>query len=231
MKPSTFLLRMAAALSVGVSCNALAVDTSGSAALTSDYVWRGSTQSQGDAAVQAGVRVAADNGLYAAVSGSSVEFAPETHASSELDFMLGWGRTLSDDWALDVNLLHYRYPSTTVDMNWTELNGTVTWRSNYWLSMGWSPEALGTDQDGLYTQLGARLPVNDRLRLEAMAGYYALQGAAGGGYAHGQLNAIWTLSAPLELRLSAHATDGNAKALFGDDHAGSRWEAALQAAF
>ncbi len=60
------------------------------------------------------------------VWGSNVEFAPETHASSELDFTVGWGKSLTDDWALDVNVLRYQYPSTTVDLNWTELNGTVT---------------------------------------------------------------------------------------------------------
>ena len=103
-----------------------AADFSGSAALTSDYVWRGSTQTHGDPAVQAGFKVAGDSGLYASIWGSSVEFAPETRASSELDFAFGWGESLSEDWAIDVNLLRYQYPSTTVDLNWTELNGTLT---------------------------------------------------------------------------------------------------------
>lgn len=211
--------------------SAAAQDVSGSAALTSDYVWRGSTQSHGDAAVQAGFKVAGESGFYASAWGSSVEFAPETHASSELDFTVGWGGQLSEDWALDANLLHYRYPSTKVDLNWTELNTTLTWKNNYWLSLGWSPEALGTTQDGLYSQLGARVPVNEQLRMEVMAGYYTLQDAPGGGYAHGQLSAIWAITAPLELRVSAHATDRHARDLFGDDFAGSRWEVALQGAF
>ncbi|WP_313398737.1 TorF family putative porin [Stenotrophomonas sp.] len=222
---STLLLGITATASVG------AQQLSGSAALTSDYVWRGSTQSQGDAAVQAGFRVAGDNGLYAAVSGSSVEFAPQTHASSELDFIVGWTGALGAELALDANLLHYRYPATTVDLNWTELNTTLTWKNNYWLSLGWSPQALGTHQDGLYSQLGARLPLTDTLRMEALAGYYRLQDAPGGGYAHGQLSAIWALAAPLELRLSAHTTDQHARALLGDDYAGSRWEVALQGSF
>lgn len=211
--------------------SAAAQDVSGSAALTSDYVWRGSTQSHGDAAVQAGFKVAGESGFYASAWGSSVEFAPETHASSELDFTVGWGGQLSEDWALDANLLHYRYPSTTVDLNWTELNTTLTWKNNYWLSLGWSPEALGTTQDGLYSQLGARVPLSEQLRMEVMAGYYTLHDAPGGGYAHGQVSAIWAITAPLELRVSAHATDRHARDLFGDDFAGSRWEVALQGAF
>ena len=231
MKRSRSSLYFAAFVAITASANALAIDTSGSAALTSDYVWRGSTQSQGDAAVQAGFRISGDSGVYAAVSGSSVEFAPETQASSELDFIVGWNGKLADDWALDANLLHYRYPATTVDLNWTELNTTLTWKDNYWLSMGWSPEALGTSQDGLYTQLGARLPLSPQLRLEAAAGWYQLQDAVGGGYAHAQVSAIWAVAAPIELRLSGHFTDRNARDLFGEKAAGTRWEAAVQASF
>lgn len=231
MKRSRSSLYFVAFVALTASANALALDTSGSAALTSDYVWRGSTQSQGDAAVQAGFRVTGASGFYASAWGSNVEFAPETHASSELDFVVGWNGKLADDWALDANLLHYRYPATTVDLNWTELNTTLTWKDNYWLSLAWSPEALGTKQDGLYTQLGARMPLSSQLRLEAAAGWYQLQDAVGGGYAHGQVNAIWAVAAPIELRLSGHFTDQHARDLFGDQAAGTRWEAAVQASF
>ncbi|WP_235570008.1 TorF family putative porin [Lysobacter sp. Root916] len=203
----------------------------GNAALTTDYVWRGTTQTQGDPAAQAGFKFAGDSGFYGSVWGSNVEFAPSTHASSELDFTLGWAGKLSEDWALDVNVLHYRYPSTTVDLNWTELNGTLTYADNYWLSLGYSNEALGSRDSGVYTQLGAKFPINDKFRLEAAAGYYYLDDVYNESYAHGQLSAVWAIKAPLELRLTAHATDSGAKKIFGDDYAGDRIEAALQASF
>jgi len=214
--------------------HAHAATLGGSAALTSDYVWRGTTQTQGDPAVQAGFKFASDSGWYASAWGSNVEFAPELHASSELDFTAGWAGALGDAWALDVNVLHYRYPSTTADLNWTELNGTVTWDARYWMSLGYSPEALGSDESGTYAQLGARFPVNDAFRVEAVAGYYFLDDVYDESYAHGQLSAIWTVNAsalPVELRLTAHGTDSGAKRIFGDDLAGSRIEAAVQASF
>lgn len=209
---------------------------SGSAALTSDYVWRGSSQSQGDPAAQAGFKAAHRSGFYASVWGSGVEFAPETHASSELDFTVGWAGKIAPDWALDLNVLHYRYPSTTVDLNWTELNGTATYRDNYWLSLAYSNEALGSKDRGLYSQLGARFPVNDRLRFEAAVGHYFLDDVYDRSYSHGQLSAIWAFKAPdakpkVEARLTAHATDRNAERIFGDSLAGSRVEAAIQASF
>jgi len=232
---SIFLRAALSACAVlGFAAGAQAATFSGNAALTSDYVWRGTTQTQGDPAVQAGFKLAGDSGWYASAWGSNVEFAPELHASSELDFTAGWAGSLGNAWTLDVNALHYRYPSTTADLNWTELNATLGYDSRYWLSMGFSPEALGSDDSGTYTQLGARFPVNDAFRIEAVAGYYFLDDVYAESYAHGQLSAIWMLdtsAVPVELRLTAHDTDTGAKRIFGDELAGSRIEAAMQASF
>jgi uncharacterized protein (TIGR02001 family) len=225
-------LRAAAALSLAlvITAPAYAATVGGSAALTTDYVWRGTTQTQGDPAVQVGFKASADNGLYGAVWGSNVEFAPETRASSELDVTVGWSGNVAEDWALDVNLTHYRYPSTTVDLNWTEAIGTLTWKQNYWAQLGYSTEALATDEAGIYAQVGAKLPLNEQVRLEAAAGYYWLDDAYDDSYAHAQLGAVWAFKAPFELRVTAHATDSSARDLF-PGLAGSRVEAALQAAF
>lgn len=227
------VLPLAVGALVGATSTTQAVTFNGNATLTTDYVWRGSTQSDGDPAAQAGFKVSGDSGFYASVWGSSIRFAPELDASTELDFALGWSRTLSDDWAVDIDVLRYHYPGTTVDLDWTELDGTLTWRKNYWFSAGWSDEALGYDHGGLYTQLGARFPLDDRFRLEVMLSHYFLgrDVVAKSGYSHAQVNAIWTFHAPFELRLSGHATDRHAKAIFGDAYAGSRVEAALQASF
>jgi uncharacterized protein (TIGR02001 family) len=216
-----------------LSAQAQAAEWSGNATLTTDYVWRGSTQTQGDPAVQAGIKVSGASGVYASVWGSNVAFAPGTGADTELDVTFGWGKTVHDDWAVDVNLLRYWYPSTSTDLDWTELNATLTWKGRYWASLGYSDQALGYDADGMYALVGAAFPVNDRLRIEAGAAHYVLDDAvvASSGYSHGWLSAVWTVQGPVEARLTAHATDGNARAIFGDDYAGRRLEAALQASF
>lgn len=230
--PAAFALAAVIGL---MSFGARAADVTGGMALTTDYVWRGTTQTQGDPAAQAWVKVAGDSGVYASVWGSNVEFAPEIRASSEFDFTLGWSRAFDDDWAVDVNLLHYRYPATTFDLNWTEINGTVTYAGNYWASLGYSNEVFGIEKTGVYALVGARFPVSDTLRFEAAVAHYALDDLDDDGrdddYAHGQLSAIWAFKAPFEARLTAHATDSKAKAFFGEAFAGDRIEAALQASF
>lgn len=218
------------ALILGLVPAAHAVQASGNAALLTDYVWRGTSQTQGDPAVQAGFKVAGDSGVYGMVWGSNVEFAPDTHASSELDLIVGWSGALGDSFALDVNLTHYRYPSTTVDLDWTEVIATATWHENWWLTVGYSNDALATDDAGTYTQIGARFPIGDAFRIEAAVGRYWLDDVYGEDYAHAQIGAVWAFKAPFEVRVTAHDTDGAAERLF-PGLAGSRIEAAIQASF
>lgn len=220
---------VAAVLLMGVP-NVQATSLNGSAALNTDYVWRGITQTQGDSAVQAGFRMGGKNGLYGAVWGSSVAFSPELKASSELDITLGWAGDIARDWALDVNLTHYAYPSTTVDINWSEVIGTLTWRQRYWSQVGYSQDALATGQTGIHAQLGVKFPLQHNLRLEAAVGHYWLEQAYQDSYAHAQLGVVWAFKAPFELRVTSHATDSRARALF-PGLAGTRMEAALQASF
>ncbi len=223
---------VAALLSGACAVPALhAAEFSGSAALTTDYVWRGTTQSNGDPAVQAGFKLAGDSGIYAQAWGSSVEFAPGTEASSEIDLVVGWSGPMSDALALDLNLTRYLYPGAAVDLDWTEAIATLTWQERYWLQLGHSNDALASGDAGTHLQLGARLPLTDALRLEAAAGHYRLGRDSGyDDYAYAQLGGVWMFAAPFELRLTVHDTDSAAKRGF-PGLAGSRIEAALQASF
>jgi uncharacterized protein (TIGR02001 family) len=235
---------MAAVLSMlafaALPAMAVPVGASVNAALTSDYVWRGSTQSHGDSAFQVGARLAGASGWYGSAWASNVRFAPGTGADTELDIGIGWAGRAGDDWTLDAGLLQYRYPSADVELDWTEFDATATWKDRCWISAGWSNEALGSGSRGTYALVGAKLPVNDRFRFEAAAGYYALGDVGADGrddsYAHFLASAVWTIASPaqgpvVEARLTAHATDSRAERLFGDDFAGNRIEAALQASF
>lgn len=202
----------------------------GTATLTSDYVWRGSSQSDSDPAAQAGVKLSSASGWYASAWGSGVSFQPDNGARSEFDVVAGWGGALGENWALDVNLTRYLYPSSNVDLNWTELNSTLTWQQRYWLQVGVSDDALAGGHSGTYAQLGARLPLGEQWRLEAAVGHYWLASAQADDYLHGQLSAIWKVHGPWELRLTAHDTDTAAERLF-PGNAGSRVEFAVQTTF
>lgn len=205
------------------------VQVSGTAALTSDYVWRGSTQSDGDPAAQAGVKVSS-HGWYASGWGSNVSFKPDNGAHTEFDLVAGWSGALAKDWNVDINLTRYLYPGTGRRLDWTEGSATLSWRQYAWLQLAHSSDALAGGHRGTYGQLGARLPLGQKLRLEAAVGHYWLDAAQGPDYTHGQLSAIATLTPAWELRATVHDTDNAAGRLF-PGAAGGRVELALQGSF
>ena len=91
------------------SCPALAAaQYSASLTLTSDYVWRGVSQTLGDPAVQGSFDYEHNSGLYAGVWASNVDFfdpsapgasvADDDNADLELDLWLGYaGETRGGD--------------------------------------------------------------------------------------------------------------------------------------
>ena len=90
---------------------------SGSAALTSDYVFRGVSQTNGDPAVQAGVEYAAHSGFYAGTWGSNVSWLSDYSAagtsvssSLELDAYAGYRGKFGERVSYDVGALYYWYP-------------------------------------------------------------------------------------------------------------------------
>ena len=104
-------------------CGCMAVATSahagttGSVALTSDYVFRGVSQTDGKPALQGGVEFASDGGFYAGAWGSNVSWlsdlsttAAPISSSLELDVYGGYRGKLSDAVSYDVGLLYYAYP-------------------------------------------------------------------------------------------------------------------------
>lgn len=223
---------VAAAISVLLlgAATSVQAQVSGNVALTSDYVWRGSSQTRENPAVQAGVKYAHDSGFYASVWGSNVKFKPDNNASSEFDIALGWSGKLAEDWALDGYYLRYQYPGTQGSPNWNEVNAALTWRDNYWLSVGRSTNAMASKTTGTYALIGVRYPVNDKWRFEGTLARYFLDSAYADSYTHGSLGVAWGFQAPFEARLTLHGTDSAAKRMF-PSMAGSRVEFALQASF
>lgn len=85
------------------------ITVSGSAALVSDYRFRGVSQSGEDAAIQGGFTVSHDSGLYVGTWGSSINFSGGT----EVDFFGGYAAEVASGMTLDVGATYYWYPSGT----------------------------------------------------------------------------------------------------------------------
>jgi hypothetical protein len=85
---------------------------SGSAAIASDYRFRGVSQSDRSMAVQGGISLAHRSGLYAGVWASNLSgWGTFGGANMELDLIGGYKAKLADNATLDVGLTWYMYPS------------------------------------------------------------------------------------------------------------------------
>jgi uncharacterized protein (TIGR02001 family) len=102
--------------------SASAITVSGTAAVTSDYRFRGISQSNGNAAVQGSIGVAHDSGVYVGTWGSSIGFAGGT----EIDAYAGWSGEVASGLKADVGVLYYYYPNATGASDYFEPYASVS---------------------------------------------------------------------------------------------------------
>lgn len=86
-----------------------AVTVSGSATVVSDYRFRGISQTDKDFAVQGGITVSHESGVYATVWGSSIDDYVAAGSDQEIDLSLGYKKAFGGT-TLDVGALYYYYP-------------------------------------------------------------------------------------------------------------------------
>ena len=162
-----------AALMAGFgSTQAVAADEfeiSGNIALTSDYRFRGISQSDEDPAVQGGFDVGFEPGFYLGTWGSSIDFGGGNDTGSfstlELDYYGGWRGPIGDsDFGVDVGYAYYDYPGDTVDPkgdyqefyvkgSWTTLVFAVFYSDDYYAETGESWYFSGDYSLGLIDSL------------------------------------------------------------------------------
>ena len=123
---------MAATLLAGATATtAQAGEISANVALTSDYRFRGISQSNEDIAIQGGFDYAWDNGIYIGTWGSSVDFdsaGEDFNGSLELDYYIGWAMDVGENSAIDVGYLYYDYPGDDgQEGDYQELYGSFSW--------------------------------------------------------------------------------------------------------
>jgi len=197
MNASTIRLALAmGTLTLGVASPLLAEgphSVTANIGVVSNYVWRGQTQTDGQAAVQGGLDYAHDSGFYAGTWVSNVDFGDDT--SYELDAYLGFGGSFTDDLSYDLGLMYIAYPDSR-DLDFAELSASATWK---WLTAGVAYTFYGQadDADGVdngealyiegdlyyFTSVDVELPMD--LALSIRGGYYDFDYNEGGNdYAH-----------------------------------------------
>jgi uncharacterized protein (TIGR02001 family) len=169
------------ALMIGGSAIA---EVSANIGATNNYIWRGVTQTDNDAAVSGGLDYAHDSGLYAGTWVSNVDYGG---ASAEVDFYGGFANEL-DSISYDIGAIYYYYPGrdSDADINFSEA----------YLNLGFGPFSAGVnwtfwkeqsgDTHDLYYTLGAGTDIAPTWGIGATLGYYDFD--SGDNYTHGQID-------------------------------------------
>ncbi len=145
------------------------VTISGSATIASDYRFRGVSQSDREMAIQGGITIAHESGVYVGTWGSNLAgWGTFGGANMELDLIGGYKAKLADNATLDIGLTWYLYPGGADKTDFAEpyvkLTGT-TGPATLTAGVAYAPrqQAIGrwyrTGADaaaGVYTSPGAK---------------------------------------------------------------------------
>lgn len=160
----------------------------GNVALTSDYMFRGLTQTWGGPAIQGGADLTLSSGFAAGFWASSISDKTYPGAALELDLYASYGLPINEDWSWRIGLYGYVYPKGNLSdvglpsrsFNTLEANAALTYK---WLTLkyqtsltdyfgidteqGYRGDSKGTG----YLQLDAAIPFNDQWSLALHAGH------------------------------------------------------------
>lgn len=145
------------------------VDVAFNVGVYSDYVFRGFSQTDEEAAVQGGIDLTA-GGFYAGVWASNVDFGDDTDA--EVDFYAGY-RTEVSGFALDGGVIAYSYVNAPnfADYNYTEFKlaaSRAVGPATVGAAVYYSPSYL--NEETVYYELNGGFTPVDKLSLSAAVG-------------------------------------------------------------
>lgn len=187
----------AVALAATSMAPAAAQTVSGNVALTTNYVFRGVTQSDDGPAIQGGFDLETEAGFYAGTWASSVDFGDDT--SLEIDFYGGYGFA-AGGFDLDVGAIYYAYPGAPQvgggDQDFVEIHGGISrafgpveWSG----SLAWSPDFYGETGQAWYAQAGLGFEIADGLTIDGAVGFSRFDDFPGADYEDYQIGLSGTV--------------------------------------
>ena len=195
---------------------AKAITLSGSAAIVSDYRFRGISQTDKNFAVQAGLTASHESGVYVGVWGSSIDDYVAAGGDQEIDLMAGFKKSIGDT-TVDVGAIYYFYPGAEqllpgYNSDFAEFYGSVTQAIgpvSAKLAAAYAPSQSALDygfgkEDNFYMNFGLSGTVPDTgLGLSAGVGRTFTRSFLSGGikYTDWSLGATYT-TGPVTLGLS-----------------------------
>lgn len=201
--------------------------TSASVALSTDYVWRGYSQTDNEPAISGSLDYGHSSGFYLGTWASNVDFAvEEDQAHIEIDVYGGYAGEFGDSGiGYDVGVLRYMFPGTE-GVNWNEVYGSLSY-SYFSLGVSHSGDVYGSSETGTYYNLGFDYGLPAGINLSAGVGYYDYDedvfGASNPDSANDYRVGLSKDFAGFGFDLSYTDTDSDGEDLYSDDLADGRF--------
>jgi uncharacterized protein (TIGR02001 family) len=161
---------MALAVLLSAVSSAAVAQFSGSVAVTSDYDYRGYSQTDGDFALQGSAAYEHESGFYASIWGSSLDLGPNSDADIEVDYVVGFTRDFGDSGvSWDVGFLYYDYPGLS-SADFLELYAGLSW-SLFHVKLAYSDDFAGVGASAWYLDGGVGYDWENGFGVFAYAGY------------------------------------------------------------
>jgi uncharacterized protein (TIGR02001 family) len=139
----------------------------GTITATSDYNWRGVTQTSQDPALQGSVDYSMENGFYAGAWASNVDFGDCCDEEVEIDLYTGFSGGETVTW--DVGFVYYWYPGAD-DLDFPEVYASVGYE---WVEakLSYSSDFANYSEQAWYLEGNAAYELPANFGLEAHIGY------------------------------------------------------------
>lgn len=184
-----------------------------SIAATSDYVWRGVSQSGEDPTGQVGLTFNIPGGFYAGGWGSGVDFG-DGDPKFEVDYFVGYNVDFSDSVNFDVMVNRYTYPGAS-ELNFNELITKTTFAETYSLTAAYSNDFGGSDTDAVYVAGGASFGLPKDFSLDLSVGRSMFDDAYSDDYTDWSIGVSKSVGM-FTTSLGYYGTDGSGRDVFGE---------------
>jgi uncharacterized protein (TIGR02001 family) len=204
---------------------------SASAAATTDYIFRGISQTYDTGALQLGGNYQSSLGWFAGAWASNVNPYPHAGSSAELDIYAGVTRPLGADFSSRLAYTHYAYldDPRPARYDYDEVSLSAAYLDRLAATVSYEPDYSSYSTLGFARrrpvgalELSGHWPLPADFAVSAGAGYYDLQRLFGVGYWAGSVGMTYVYKR-LTIDLNRFFADGTVNRLYTSQSANGTW--------
>jgi uncharacterized protein (TIGR02001 family) len=161
---------------LGIAATASAGEVSATVTAVSDYDFRGVSLSAKDPALQASLDFAADNGFYAGVWASNLDYGSDVDGDIEVDLYAGFAGETGSGMGWDAGIVWYTYPDSDSSatkskiQDYPEIYFSIAYKW-FKFKQWYTDDYGGSDLDELYSEVNGTFELPNEFSLNLHAGY------------------------------------------------------------